>query len=185
MSGPLAQLVRELEAEFARDPRGPRAARVLERYALEHDDWRGYAHFDPEVYTRNLVARCEPFELLVLAWNAGQSSPIHNHSGQHCWMAVLEGDIEEVQFEWPRPDAVEPLRSTRTTRLSAGKVAYIHDDIALHLVRPAGGARGVSLHLYSRPIDTCNVYDSISGKVAPRTMAYYSVGGRRVDVPAI
>lgn len=185
MSGPIEDLVRELEAEFGRDPRGPRVARALSRYALERDDWRGYAHFDPQVYTRNLVARREAFELLVLAWNAGQTSPIHNHSGQQCWMAVLEGDIEEVQFEWPRGDVVEPLRATRTTHLSAGKVAYIDDDIALHLVRPGGGARGVSLHLYSRPIETCDVYDPTTGRVAPRTMAYYSIDGRRIAAPAV
>jgi hypothetical protein len=38
--------------------------------------------------------------------------------------------------------------------------------------------RGISLHLYSRPIETCNVYDEATGCVLPRKLAYHSVGGR-------
>ncbi len=174
---PIAALQRDLTAEFQREARGPKAAAILAAYAAQHDDWRAYAHLAPGAYTRNLVARNEWYELLVLCWDRGQTSPIHNHAGQNCWMAVLEGRIEEIQFHPPAGGA-GPLATGSTRTLEPGRVAFINDDIALHLVRPAAGQKGISLHLYSRPIDTCNVYDPDSGRVVARRLEYHSVGGR-------
>src|SRR5262245_47901623 len=151
--------------EFRRDPRGPSVARMLGEYAARHDDWRRFVRFDPEVYTRNLVARNEHFEMLVLCWSVGQASPIHNHAGQHCWMAVLEGEIEETQFQPPADGGPGILRPGSRKTFRPGRVAYIDDDIALHRVRPIAGSQGISLHLYSKPIDVCNVYDEQTGRV--------------------
>ena len=174
----MQQLVTDLLAEFERDPRGRKAAQRLAQYGASAVDWKRYAHFDPGVYTRNLVARNEHFEMLVLCWSAGQQSPIHDHSGQHCWMAILDGLVEETQYRLPtQPGALIEGASKTFER---GQVAYIHDDIGLHRVRPAGGANAVSLHLYSRPIDVCKVFDPATGRVLEKTLLYHSVDGRTV-----
>jgi cysteine dioxygenase len=174
MKQPIAILVDELLASFRRDERGPDAARALGGYAREHEDWRRFACFDPALYTRNLVARNEQFEMLVLCWSAGQESPIHDHAGQHCFMAVLEGQIEELQYALPAGGGPGRLRLTTRRTLERGQVAYIHDRIALHKVRPAGGRPAVSLHLYSRPIDVCQVYDEETGAVLSKQLIYHS-----------
>jgi cysteine dioxygenase len=177
-STPIQTLVRALTEEFARDPRGKRAAKLLADYARTEDDWRRYAHFHRDAYTRNLVARTEAFEMLVLCWSRGQTSPIHDHAGQHCWMAVLDGIVEEVQYDRPsRPDARAPLAAHAPRAYERGAVAYIHDDIALHLVRCGPAGQGTSLHLYARPIDTCRVFDPATGAVLERTLLYHSVEG--------
>jgi cysteine dioxygenase len=177
---PIAALQRELTAEFERDPRGARVAAILSAYSAAHEDWRAYAHFAPDAYTRNLVGRNAWYELLVLCWDAGQESPVHNHAGQNCWMAVLDGEIEEIHYHPAADGRPGPLRRGNARRFGRGRCAFINDGIALHLVRPSGGQRGVSLHLYSRPIETCNVYDAATGRVLPRRMAYHSVEGRVV-----
>lgn len=180
---PIQDLVRALTQEFARDPRGRRAAQWLGEYARTEDDWRRFAHFHPDVYTRNLVARTDHFEMLVLCWSPGQTSPIHDHAGQHCWMGVLDGIVEEVQYGMPGAPGASvvrgPLVEGACRAYARGQVAYIHDDIAVHLVRcgPTGG--GTSLHLYARPIDVCRVFDRESGAVLERTLLYHSVEGVR------
>ncbi len=171
---PIAALQCALTAEFERDPRGPRAAALLAEYAQAHADWRAFAHFAANQYTRNLVGRTAHYELLVLCWDAGQSSPIHDHAGENCWMAVLDGRIEEIQYAWPIAGQTGPLCARGARTYEAGKVAYIHDDVALHLVRAADARRGVSLHLYARPIATCNVYDAETGRVLPRVLTYHT-----------
>lgn len=178
-SQPIFELCRSLSAEFARDSAGPRAAQILVAYASAHDDWRRFAISDLDHYTRNLVFRNAQFEMLVLCWSAGQRSPIHNHAGQHCWMAVLDGEMEETLFRAPSSDA--PLAAGRSVRLASRGVAYIDDGIALHRVAPVGEGGGVSLHVYSRPIDACNVYDEATGQIARRQLAYDSIDGRRVE----
>lgn len=177
---PITRLQEELAQEFERDPRGAQTARLLAAYARAHDDWRKFAIFDPEVYTRNLVARTEYFEMLVLCWSSGQESPIHNHAGQNCWMAVLQGEMEEAQFGIVEEGRRSRLIAGPIRTYSAGRVAFINDDIALHRVRPAAAQPGISLHLYSKPIDVCNIYDEHSGQVLQKQLHYHSIEGLRV-----
>lgn len=175
---PIDLLCRDLTGEFRRDPRGTRAAELLTRYAREHGDWREWARFDGEIYTRNLIHRCEGFELLLLCWGEGQASPIHDHDGQNCWMAVLEGTVEEVQYR--RPNGGGGLVEGDVRCFEQGQVAYIMDEIGLHQVRPSRGrpgGRSVSLHLYSLPIDGCRVYDPRTGVADWAALGYHSVRG--------
>lgn len=177
MTAPILSLQLELAREFERDPRGSHVARILSEYSAAQDDWRRYALFDPEMYTRNLVARNEHFEMLILCWSENQASPIHNHAEQNCWMAVLEGAIEETLYSPPAGNSPGPLSVRNTKLYSPGRVAFINDDIALHRVRPAAGGRGISLHLYSKPIDACRIYDEATGRVVESTLVYHSVEG--------
>lgn len=177
MTAPILSLQLDLVREFDRDPRGAHVARILSEYTAAQDDWRRYALFHPEMYTRNLVVRNEHFEMLILCWSENQASPIHNHAGQNCWMAVLEGVIEEALFSPPAGSGAGPLTARNTKLHSPGSVAFINDDIALHRVRPSAGGRGISLHLYSKPIEVCNVYDEATGRVVESTLVYHSVEG--------
>ncbi len=68
------------------------------------------------------------------------------------------------------------LRASGRRVFEPGEVAYIHDRIALHLVRPYGGQPAVSLHLYARPIDVCQVYDEETGAVLAKQLIYHSAG---------
>lgn len=173
---PIGDLQSRLLAEFERDSRGPRVAQTLGTYAAHQSDWRRFALFESSSYTRNLVARNQHFEMLVICWSPGQSSPIHNHDGQNCWMAVLEGEIEELHFSH-RANGRGPLQRGASRSFRPGKVGFINDEIALHLIRPLAGQGGVSLHIYSKPIETCSVYDEATGEVIRKRLAYHSVEG--------
>jgi cysteine dioxygenase len=175
-SRPIEKLCEEIEAELCRDEGGPRVAELLRRYAAANADWQRFALFDPSIYARNLVYASERYELLVICWNVGQKSPIHNHQGQRCWMAVLEGAVEETLFSMPEKRGA-PLRPGLERTFASGQLAFITDDIALHEIRPSGGRRAVSMHLYSRPIRRCQIYDRESGEVVLRELCYYSVNG--------
>jgi cysteine dioxygenase len=176
IAGGIRALVGDLERELARDARGRGVAGLLGRYAGEHADWRDYALFDAAHYTRNLVERNARYELMVVCWGLGQESPIHNHAGQSCWMAVHEGELEEQHYR-PRANGAPGLELGQRRVFRPGEIAYIDDEIALHRVRPLPGGTGVSLHLYACPIDACNVYDPVSGAVVRRALAYHSVRG--------
>ncbi len=183
-TSPLSQLCHELAREFQQDPKGARVAGQLSRYASEHQDWRSWAFFDDDCYTRNLVHHEEQFELLLLCWGAGQKSPIHNHEGQRCWMAVLEGEVSETLFHVPAaalasaPGAA-PMKKGNSRVCPQGQVAFITDEIALHEIASAGGKPAVSLHLYSRPFSSCQVFDRETGRITVRQLGYYSVRGQR------
>ena len=173
-------LCRRLAGELRATPARAEVGRLLARYAADEDDWRRFVFFDAEGYTRNLVHRCADYELLLLCWGEGQASPIHDHAGQSCWMAVLDGEIEEVQF---RREGGR-LAPRAPQRLAKGTVGFIEDDIGLHLIRPRAGRRGISLHLYADPIDRCEVFDPETGVPTEVELGYHSVRGERCDRPA-
>src|SRR5213593_3264006 len=53
-------------------------------------------------YTRNLIFKCELFELIAICWDVGQGSRIHNHQNQNCWMAVPIGRLVVQNYELVR-----------------------------------------------------------------------------------
>ena len=175
-SVPIQSLVQSLTDEFGQpEPNGGKIAQLLRDYSASHQDWRSYALVSPRCYTRNLVELNDQYELLVLCWDTNQCSPVHNHEGQDCWMAVLEGPMEEVHYEAPTSEG--PLACGPVRRFETGQVAYISDEIALHLVRAHESGPAVSLHLYAKPYGECNCYCEETGKITRKKLAYYSVHG--------
>jgi len=57
-----------------------------------------YLFFSKHRYTRNLIFKNRLFELLALCWDVGQSSQIHNHQDQNCWMAMPLGRLRVQNF---------------------------------------------------------------------------------------
>lgn len=61
-------------------------------------------------YTRNLVdAGNGRFNLMILCWNEGQSSAVHDHADSHCFMKVLKGGLSEIKYSWPKDYADSSL----------------------------------------------------------------------------
>src|SRR6266436_1456897 len=93
-----------------------------------------YLHFAPHRYTRNLIYRNEIFELVALCWEPQTQSPIHNHSGQLCWLSIqrgvlrlenfisLDGPGPETASAWCRTEAF-PGRSREPWTCSRVKTA--------------------------------------------------------------
>jgi cysteine dioxygenase len=173
---PLIELCEALDEALRLDPKGASIPGLLETYASTQTDWEPFKNFVEGRYTRSLVRRTEDYELLLLSWGAGEESPIHNHMGQRCWMAVVEGEVEEVHFN-RAAGGPGPLIEGPTKCFPAGKVAFINDEIALHMVRGAAGKAAVSLHLYSKPYDICLIYDPLTGAESARTLSYDRTDG--------
>ncbi|OZJ04624.1 hypothetical protein BZG36_02062 [Bifiguratus adelaidae] len=153
---------------------------LMSAYKSNAHDWEKYALFDlSRPYTRNLVDDGNgKFNLMILAWTEGKSSPIHDHSGSHCVMKVLDGALTETLYEWPDccksrdnssgvditcPDtdvedcceAARLMHVKKLTTLDRDDITYMHDKLGLHRITNPLVSRGsVSLHLYTPPYET-------------------------------
>jgi len=174
---PIDQLAGALSSELGLDPRGKRVPDLLRQYADEYEDWRDFAHFAEDAYTRNLVVRNELFDLIVLCWGAGQETPIHAHAGQRCWMVVMEGVVEEARFQANPEGAPVP---GPVSSCKQGDLAYITDDIGLHVIRSANDQPAVSMHLYSLPFDECDIHDRETGEVSRKALGFHSKFGELI-----
>lgn len=123
-----------------------------------------YLYFSSERYTRNLVHRTPLFELIAICWETGQRSAIHNHRDQSCWMAMAYGKVQVQNFRLVRKDATTgfcELEPSTHFVIEADSPQEVDPEEPIHqVVNPHSfGSRAVTLHVYSRPFDTCEVYD--------------------------
>jgi predicted metal-dependent enzyme (double-stranded beta helix superfamily) len=123
-----------------------------------------YLYYCHEHYTRNLIHKTALFELIAICWEVGQKSPIHNHCNQECWMAAPIGKVQIHNFKLIHKDAATSfceLEPSRHFIIDSDSPNEVDPGEPIHLVaNPSSfGARAVTLHVYSKPYDTCEVYD--------------------------
>jgi len=174
-------LVRQLHIVFQRDRIDVDYVKALmSSYKSKPSEWKQFAKFDEFRYTRNLVDEGnEKFNLIVLCWNEGQGSSIHDHADAHCFMKVLEGQLDEVLFDWPTEEGSQLLEK-QTSQYQEDECAYICDDIGLHRVEnPSFTDKAVSLHLYSPPFTECASFDQRTGHKNMCKVTFYSRAGKR------
>ena len=128
-------------------------------------------------YTRTCAYRGAQFEVLLLGWAPGAASEIHDHGGQHCWMAVIEGRLAVDDYVRLDPGDVPGYahverRDSRT--LGPGDFDMRSGRFDLHRVA-AGGSKAVSLHLYARPLKQFLVYDEERRLCRPVSGTYDAV----------
>jgi cysteine dioxygenase len=158
------------------------------RTRIDAHDWEPYAFFDPDrTYTRNLIATDhETYTLLLLCWNPYTDSPIHDHPGDGCWMRVLQGQVRESRYHpvlsacHDNDSATTTLRCTEEMTWSEGGLIFIDDSLGYHKVGNPCSIPSVSLHLYSPPIQCCNVWLDKDRAPSRSYVVHYSEFGERV-----
>ena len=52
-------------------------------------------------------------------------SCIHDHSGSHCFMKMLQGSLKETRYEWPDKEQENEMASTGHIDLAKNEVTYM------------------------------------------------------------
>ena len=133
------------------------------RHAVRQDSLEKYCFFSKGNYTRNLVFRNALFECMTLCWDLGQHSRIHNHRGQNCWMSAPIGRLRIQNYRVDHRDAANGtchIVPTERYDLDAAHPTYVNPMEPVHEVMNLEefSQRAVSIHIYSKPFDTCEVY---------------------------
>ncbi len=149
---------------------------LMSNYKSSSPEWQQYAFADSNHnYTRNLVDEGNgKSNLLIVVWNPGKGSPIHDHADAHCVMKILKGSLRETLYKIPTstssPTSVSTTApaTTKETVYHTNEVTYISDQIGLHKIANASNTEmAVSLHLYTPPHAAnfgFNLFDERTGK---------------------
>ncbi|MBK8500421.1 MAG: cysteine dioxygenase family protein [Flavobacteriales bacterium] len=155
----VGQLVRELLRH--RDPKA--FAEILDRYAVPSHDLEPYFRWNSRHYTRTCVHRNEEFELLVICYEPGQHTSIHDYDSQLAWIHPVLGEVVEERFILgPTGD----LRMTGEVHLQAGQLDHITNGLAIRRFSNHGPGRAVTLNIYAKPMSKWRVYDERTGGVS-------------------
>lgn len=141
---------------------------LLQEKPVQAESLAPYLTWDRQHYTRNLIDRTSSYELMAICWEVGQASSVHNHRGQNCWMAVPIGRLQVENFHLVHEDVAAgrcKLEPKNIVEMNVGEPCAVDPADPVHRVfNPREfNQRAVSLHVYSRPFDTCVVYSPEQG----------------------
>jgi cysteine dioxygenase len=156
-----------------------------------------YVHFQAGAYTRNLMYRDDTFEVMAVCWSPGQRTVIHTHNGQLGWMSVEQGALAVINYKWLGCNAADNQNVVGMDCLAGateldldrrevqecfpdGPVNTVDKVQTIHQVVVQGKEPVVSLHIYSRPIDSCVAFDLEKKTCYRRPLTFYSKYGQVV-----
>lgn len=162
------------KAEFTQDG----VYRFLKAHPIDPETLKPYLHFRTSHYTRNLIDKNKLYEVIAICWEKGQISQVHNHKGQHCWMAVPIGKllVQNFRVVTGNPDGGHcELTESDKYWMDPANPGRVELDEPIHYVaNPAElNQRACSIHIYSHPYDSCMVY-SLERKQAMEIPLHYS-----------
>jgi cysteine dioxygenase len=145
-----------------------------------------YLTWDRQHYTRNLIDRTALYELMAICWEVGQASSVHNHRDQNCWMAVPIGRLHVENFHLVHQDlraGRSSLEPTNTVEMNIAQPCAVDPSDPVHrVVNPREfNQRAVSLHVYSRPFDTCVVYSPEQGTCGEIQLHFHTEYGKPLN----
>jgi cysteine dioxygenase len=156
---------------------------------VDPDSLAPYLTWDRQHYTRNLIDKTPLYELIAICWEVGQASSVHNHRDQNCWMAVPIGRLLVENYRLLTQDVAAgtcELNTADTVEMSPGQPCAVDPLEPVHrVVNPREfNQRAVSLHVYSRPFDTCIVYSPEQGTCGEIKLHYTTEYGKaRAEAP--
>jgi cysteine dioxygenase len=157
-----------LPRPFARDA----VQAVVSRLAPTQEELAPYLNFSGEGYTRTRFYGGPDFEILVLCWQEGHVSPIHDHAASICSMAVVHGTCSSETFRLADPEGAQrpaegtavPLEMTHEDSCGVGQVVTVMGG-DIHRVgnRPGSVEDLVTIHFYLPPILSMRCFHEETG----------------------
>ena len=140
---------------------------ALELHPVTLQDVEPYVKFQDDRYARNPIYRNPYFEMLCLCWKSGQRSPIHDHLGSNCCVRIMEGSMTATDFVRAASGFIKATRSFEMSpyTVSALESADIHQMSNLQ----ESGKHVITLHVYTYPQQTINVYNLVDNKITSLT----------------
>lgn len=149
-----ADAVRGILEEGSGAAERPTPGSLVARISAEAERYLDRVRFDPGQYVRHPVLFWEDWEVMIIGWESGQVTPIHDHRGVLGAMAVLSGSLVEERFTTPAR-----LPELSDSRLRGDGDLSETGPTVLHRLIPRTG-RAVSLHVYRPPLRMMGIWDA-------------------------
>jgi cysteine dioxygenase len=157
----------------------------LESTPVSPESLTPFLCWDRQHYTRNLIDKTSLYELIAICWEVGQASSVHNHKDQNCWMAVPIGRLNVENFHLVSQKLDQgtcDLQPADIVEMNPSHPCAVDPSDPVHRVyNPKEfNQKAVSLHVYSRPFDSCVVYSPEQGTCGEIALHYTTEYGKKV-----
>ena len=117
-----------------------------------------------EGYARHLLHR-DPkgrYSVVIMVWDQGQGTPLHDHSGMWCVEAVYRGRIQVISYTNegdPQEDSeVFRFRETANIFSGVGEAGALIPPFDYHTISNPDADLAVTIHVYGGEMDRCNTF---------------------------
>jgi cysteine dioxygenase len=124
--------------------------------------------FGHDTYARNFVCRTPQFELLVLCWEPGHKTTVHDHAGSLNFIRIHSGELTSRLFEKVSGMGLKVASEERLAPEGHTSV----DRPQIHQLANASHERLVTVHVYAPPLTRLTVYDLESGATSSLPLRY-------------
>ncbi|HVL40114.1 MAG TPA: cysteine dioxygenase family protein [Fimbriimonadaceae bacterium] len=132
----------------------------------------------PDKYARRLL-HMDPqgrYTVLVMVWDQGQGTLLHDHGGLWCVECVYRGRIRVRSFSMTTPPDAEVLRfqEENTIYAGVGEAGSLIPPFDHHSIENALDEPSVTLHVYGGELTWCNCFVPVEGgfKMERRELCY-------------
>lgn len=183
-SAKVAELVRRLdEACAAPDDEGRcrNVKNVLTEIIRRGEELIDPSHLEPnpERYARRLLHK-DPnnrYTVMVMVWDSGQATPLHDHAGIWCVECVYQGKIEVTSYSVRGGDPEEGLvlfEREEVVQAGIGEAGHLIPPFEYHKIGNPHDKPAVTIHVYGGEMTHCHVFTPVEGgyKREYRELAY-------------
>ncbi len=136
-------------------------AELMKAIELTPEDLEPYLTWNKERYTRNWLAYDDTYELLVMGWEEGQATSVHNYQSREGWAYVVQGELTEERYYRSKDKGELSLISSG--KIHPGGFTFMTDMIGMHRFVNTHEGRTISLHIYSEPVEEWTSVDPNDG----------------------
>jgi 3-mercaptopropionate dioxygenase len=121
----------------------------------------------PERYARRLLHK-DPagrYSVVVMVWDRGQGTPLHDHAGMWCVECVYRGRIRVTSFDLEGSPHADVLRFTPESVALAGKgeAGHLIPPFEYHMIENPDATPAVTIHVYGGEMTSCTAFFPLEG----------------------
>lgn len=130
---------------------------IMKAVNISYEEYEKHFTWNDGHYTRNRIIGTDEYEILVICWEKGQTSPIHDYDSKEAWVHILHGQLKEEKYKLL--DDGKTLEKVSAVTLGNNDFSYMSGHVSLHRYVNTYESRTVSLHVYVNPLLKWNEYD--------------------------
>ncbi len=120
----------------------------------------------PNSYARRLLHR-DPqgrYTALVMVWDLGQGTPLHDHDNMWCVECVYRGQIKVVSYDMTAQDGdLYQFKEETTVYAGPGEAGALIPPFDHHTIENSGDEPAVTIHIYGGEMNHCHAFLPVEG----------------------
>jgi len=122
----------------------------------------------PNVYARRLLHR-DPagrYTAVVMVWDKGQGTPLHDHAGMWCVECVYQGRIRVTSYSVHGGDpetGIVQFEKEKQIHAGPGEAGALIPPFEYHVLENAIDTPAVTIHVYGGEMTYCHTFTPVDG----------------------